>query len=59
MHGIARLADEVRLKRMPVSSDNLMRSAERTLSQQPEAAIEMVRRTRDSAEEQGFRNLYR
>jgi hypothetical protein len=44
---------------MPVSSDNLMRSAERTLSQQPEAAIEMVRRTRDSAEEQGFRNLYR
>lgn len=59
MHGIARLADEVRLKRMPVSSDNLMRSAERTLSQQTEAAIEMVRRTRDSAEEQGFRNLYR
>ncbi len=58
MHLIARLADEVRLKRMPVSSDNPMRSAERTLSKQTETAIEIAREARDSAQERLFRRLY-
>jgi hypothetical protein len=58
MHVVARLAEEVRLKRMPVASDNPMRSAERTLSKQTETAIEIAREARDSAQERLFRRLY-
>ncbi len=58
MHVVARLAEEVRLKRMPVASDNPMRSAERTVSKQTETAIEIAREARDSAQELLFRRLY-
>ncbi|MFC3638302.1 DUF3141 domain-containing protein [Camelimonas fluminis] len=58
MHVIARLADEVRAKRLPAAMDNPMRAAERTLSEQMQAAIEMARETRDSAQERAFRGLY-
>ncbi|UOK73890.1 DUF3141 domain-containing protein (plasmid) [Ancylobacter polymorphus] len=58
MHVIARLADEVRAKRLPAAMDNPMRAAERTLSEQMQAAIEMARETRDSAQERAFRRLY-
>ena len=58
MHVVARIANEVRSKRMPVSPDNPMRSAERTLSKQAETAIEIAREARDSAQERLFRRLY-
>ncbi|CAD5291305.1 Poly(3-hydroxyalkanoate) synthetase [Bosea sp. 62] len=58
MHVIARLANAVRTARMSVSPDHPARAAERAFSEQMEAAIEIAREARDSAEEQLFRRLY-